>query len=74
MRKMNELNSMKKLVRRWRARAEDCGPLAACAYLDAANDLESEIKKSAQLVVPVDGAGPSDIESPAADGRAATEL
>jgi len=82
---MSELKHMNKLVRKWRARAEDCGP-AARAYLDAANDLESEINKSAQLVVAVDGAGPSNIEAlrhsiqdeddetQSANDRAATEL
>ena len=78
---MNELKNINKLVRRWRSRAEDCGPMAARAYLDAANDLESEIRKSAQLVVAVDGvvvavdgAGSTDIEASAERDHAKTEL
>jgi len=35
---------LKNLVRKWRRRADDNGPLAARAYLDAANDLENVLK------------------------------
>ena len=38
-------NAMRNVVRRLRRRSEDVGPLAARAYLDAANEIEGELKK-----------------------------
>lgn len=41
------------LVRKWRRRSEDYGPIPARAYLEAANDLESELKKMDAVPEPV---------------------
>jgi hypothetical protein len=40
----DEFKRLKNLIRRWRRQSEDHGPMAARAYLAAANDLEGEIK------------------------------
>jgi len=41
----DEQRAMKNIVARLRRRAEDSGPLAARAYIDAANEIEKELRR-----------------------------
>lgn len=49
--------AMKNVVRRLRKRAEDSGPMTARAYLDAANEIEKELRRLDPVAADAAGSG-----------------